>query len=166
MTFEIISDRGDEQIFYISAENVPGDWFSMKITVGITQPLNFETNPLHIFTVHALVITNTILFKYSLLNQAFFRHPTRIRLRVRGLRPNSPCGPGGNFGLRTSHILLNYFGGYPRHLPMFFFNIRFMVNFKCNFAHEFGKTQTSDPEFEPRNFLINPIFDRFQFSLR
>ncbi|XP_073952672.1 cadherin-AgCad1-like [Choristoneura fumiferana] len=54
MTFEIISDRGDEQIFYIRAENVPGDWFSMKITVGITQPLNFETNPLHIFTVHAL----------------------------------------------------------------------------------------------------------------
>ncbi|KAI8421202.1 hypothetical protein MSG28_008267 [Choristoneura fumiferana] len=32
MTFEIISDRGDEQIFYIRAENVPGDWFSMKIT--------------------------------------------------------------------------------------------------------------------------------------
>lgn len=54
MDFEIISDRGDEDIFYIEGHVNASNWFTMTMTIGIIQPLDFETNALHIFTVNAL----------------------------------------------------------------------------------------------------------------
>ncbi|NP_001037682.1 cadherin-like membrane protein precursor [Bombyx mori] len=54
MQFRIDSDRGDDKIFYIQGANIPGEWIRMTMTVGINEPLNFETNPLHIFSVTAL----------------------------------------------------------------------------------------------------------------
>ncbi|XP_063386111.1 protein dachsous-like [Cydia fagiglandana] len=54
MAFEIESDRGDEDIFYIEGHVNSSDWFTMTMTIGIQQPLDFEANALHIFTVNAL----------------------------------------------------------------------------------------------------------------
>ncbi|CAH0672561.1 unnamed protein product [Chilo suppressalis] len=53
MTFEVLSDRNDDEIFYMKGENIENTWHTMLMTVGITRPLNFETNRLHIFTVVA-----------------------------------------------------------------------------------------------------------------
>lgn len=55
MSFRVDSDRGDNETFYMKGANVPGEWMWMLMTVGINTPLNFETNPLHIFSVTALV---------------------------------------------------------------------------------------------------------------
>ncbi|XP_063540838.1 protocadherin Fat 1-like [Cydia strobilella] len=54
MAFEIISDRGDEDTFYIEGHVDSSDWFTMTMTIGIQQSLDFEANALHIFTVNAL----------------------------------------------------------------------------------------------------------------
>ncbi|XP_063374408.1 cadherin-23-like [Cydia amplana] len=54
MAFEITSDRGDEDVFYIEGRVNTSDWFTMTMTIGIQQPLDFEANALHIFTVDAL----------------------------------------------------------------------------------------------------------------
>nr|QCI02835.1 midgut cadherin-like protein [Chilo infuscatellus] len=53
MTFEVHSDRNDDEIFYMKGENIENTWHTMLMTVGITRPLNFENNRLHIFTVVA-----------------------------------------------------------------------------------------------------------------
>ncbi|XP_047999380.1 protocadherin Fat 1-like [Leguminivora glycinivorella] len=54
MAFEIVSDRGDEDIFHIQGHVDSSDWFTMTMTIGIKQPLDFEANALHIFSVKAL----------------------------------------------------------------------------------------------------------------
>nr|XP_026498507.1 protein dachsous-like [Vanessa tameamea] len=53
MTFEIDSDRNDDQIFYIRGETIPNQLKRMTMTLGLNQPLDFETNALHIFRVTA-----------------------------------------------------------------------------------------------------------------
>ncbi|KAJ0177622.1 hypothetical protein K1T71_006495 [Dendrolimus kikuchii] len=53
MHFQIVSDRGDEQVFYIEGSLIQGNWREMYMTVGLKQTLNYETNALHVFTVFA-----------------------------------------------------------------------------------------------------------------
>nr|QNS31153.1 cadherin [Cnaphalocrocis medinalis] len=54
MSFRVESNRpSDEQIFVMKGANVENDWFTMTMTVHITEPLNFETNALHVFNVIA-----------------------------------------------------------------------------------------------------------------
>ncbi|CAG9787433.1 unnamed protein product [Diatraea saccharalis] len=53
MTFEVLSERNDNEIFYMKGEYNSADWQTMTMTVGITRPLDFETNRLHSFTVVA-----------------------------------------------------------------------------------------------------------------
>lgn len=55
MTFEVSSERNDEDIFYMKGTNIPENWYIMNMTVGIYSPLNFETNALHVFQVTAFV---------------------------------------------------------------------------------------------------------------
>ncbi|XP_026330204.1 protocadherin Fat 4-like [Hyposmocoma kahamanoa] len=54
MTFEINSDRNDEEIFSITSSRIPFDQFNMTMTIGLQTTLNFETSPLHIFQITAL----------------------------------------------------------------------------------------------------------------
>nr|AFJ04291.1 cadherin-like receptor [Spodoptera litura] len=54
MRFEIDSERGDELVFELTRENIPGDWFSVYMVLEVKQPLNYVENPLHIFRVTAL----------------------------------------------------------------------------------------------------------------
>ncbi|KAL4703213.1 hypothetical protein ACJJTC_004889, partial [Scirpophaga incertulas] len=53
MTFYVLSDRGDDRIFYMRGENIPNEWYRMHMTVAITEPLDYVASPLHIFTVQA-----------------------------------------------------------------------------------------------------------------
>lgn len=50
-------------------------------------------------------------------------------LKMRGLGPNFPCGPGGSF-------------------CRFFFTLKLETNWQWNFAHGFGKAQSCQPGFE------------------
>ncbi|XP_072929388.1 cadherin-AgCad1-like [Epargyreus clarus] len=54
MTFRIDSDREADKVFYIQGQNIPNEWTRMQMTIGVTEPLNFDTNALHIFQVTAL----------------------------------------------------------------------------------------------------------------
>ncbi|GBP79467.1 Protocadherin Fat 4 [Eumeta japonica] len=54
MTFRIDSDRGDDQVFDISSQLLPDEPRRMLMTLVLNSALNFEHNPLHIFSVTAL----------------------------------------------------------------------------------------------------------------
>ncbi|VVD00119.1 unnamed protein product [Leptidea sinapis] len=54
MTFEIDSDRNDDQVFYMEGGNISPDWKRMTMTIGLNTHLDYELNALHIFRVTAL----------------------------------------------------------------------------------------------------------------
>lgn len=55
MKFRIDSDRDADKVFYIEGQNIQNEWTRMNMAIGLTEPLNFDTNALHIFQVTALV---------------------------------------------------------------------------------------------------------------
>nr|AAV80768.1 cadherin-like Cry1Ac receptor [Heliothis virescens] len=54
MTFEIESDRNDEEYFELVRENIQGQWMYVHMRLILNKPLDYEENPLHLFRVTAL----------------------------------------------------------------------------------------------------------------
>ncbi|XP_048489545.1 cadherin-87A-like [Plutella xylostella] len=53
MTYSLSSDRGDELLFDVDSQEVENDQYRLRMTIKLLQPLNYETNMIHIFSVTA-----------------------------------------------------------------------------------------------------------------
>lgn len=85
-----------------------------------------------------MYIKDLIISAFNYISDCWtYRSPHRMI----GLEPISPSEPRTNLNSTSTDELLLKFP----------FTVKLVVNFKCNFAHGFRKTQTIEPGLESRH---------------